>query len=328
MMTILIDNGHGSDTAGKRSPDGSVLEYLYNRQLANGVYNKLCEEGIDARLLVEEDTDISIKERIKRIQNVCNSKGCDNVVLVSIHLNALGDGTQWNSAHGWEAWIHTNANTASKQLAKIFYQHAEREFVGQAIRKHNESSPAYQNNFGILSTQCASILTENFFMTNIDDANYLKSVDGHEAIVAMHVAAIKEYINSPKDEESEEEQNNNQEQTTQNQSSNPESTGIDVDLSSYNIISYAGAPGMTREEVIEEAKKYLESFNQNGIEGSLTLFGDLALRTGTIVNLQDDMYPAKNGKYMIEEVHTTFGVNGYRQTIKLPYCVSRNNEQQ
>ena len=116
--------------------------------------------------------------------------------------------------------------------------------------------------------------------------------------------------------------------STVNPSSTPESTGIDVDLSSYNIISYTGSPGMSRDEVIGEAKKYLESFNQNGIEGSLTLFGDLALRTGTVVKLQDDLYPAKNGRYMVEEVRTTFGINGYRQTIKLPYCISRDNEQQ
>lgn len=98
-----------------------------------------------------------------------------------------------------------------------------------------------------------------------------------------------------------------------------------VDLSNYTVVSYIGNPNDTQEKVIEDAKKYLESYNQNGIEGSLTLFGDLALRTGAEVELKDELYPNKNGVYLVEEVRTTFGVDGYRQTIKLPYCLSRNN---
>ena len=30
-MVVLIDNGHGSNTAGKCSPDKSLLEYKYAR---------------------------------------------------------------------------------------------------------------------------------------------------------------------------------------------------------------------------------------------------------------------------------------------------------
>lgn len=33
-MRILIDNGQGIDTKGKRSPDGRLLEYAQNRLLA------------------------------------------------------------------------------------------------------------------------------------------------------------------------------------------------------------------------------------------------------------------------------------------------------
>ncbi len=36
-MKILIDNGHGIDTKGKRSPDGRLLEYAQDRLLAHGV---------------------------------------------------------------------------------------------------------------------------------------------------------------------------------------------------------------------------------------------------------------------------------------------------
>lgn len=101
-----------------------------------------------------------------------------------------------------------------------------------------------------------------------------------------------------------------------------------VDLSTYTIIPYMSTQiGISHEALLEEAKKYLESYDHNGIEGTLTLFGDLALKTGTKVELVDNLHPQKNGYYLVDEVHTTFGVKGYRQKIKLPYCISRKTNE-
>ena len=40
-MKILIDNGHGIDTKGKRSPDGRLLEYAQNLLLAGRIVSAL-----------------------------------------------------------------------------------------------------------------------------------------------------------------------------------------------------------------------------------------------------------------------------------------------
>ena len=51
-MTILLDNGHGQDTPGKRSPDGCFREYAYNRYLAFLIRVRLTAFGrnwLDAR---------------------------------------------------------------------------------------------------------------------------------------------------------------------------------------------------------------------------------------------------------------------------------------
>ena len=36
-MRILIDNGHGENTTGKRSPDGKFREYSYAREIAKSI---------------------------------------------------------------------------------------------------------------------------------------------------------------------------------------------------------------------------------------------------------------------------------------------------
>lgn len=98
-----------------------------------------------------------------------------------------------------------------------------------------------------------------------------------------------------------------------------------VDLSTYTVIPYMSKKiGISHDDLLQEAIKYFEGYNMNGIEGSLVLFGDLALKSGTKVHLNDTRYPQKNGYYLVDEVHTTFGVSGYRQKIKLPYCIAKD----
>ena len=62
-MKILIDNGHGIDTAGKRSPDGSLREYKYAREIAERIVSELKKQRFDAERIVIEETDISLRER-------------------------------------------------------------------------------------------------------------------------------------------------------------------------------------------------------------------------------------------------------------------------
>lgn len=62
-MKILIDNGHGIDTPGKRSPDGRFREYKYNREIAKAVVEHLQLRGYDAVVLTENgfmDSEVSL----------------------------------------------------------------------------------------------------------------------------------------------------------------------------------------------------------------------------------------------------------------------------
>ena len=86
-MKIFIDNGHGLMTAGKRSPDGRFREAFYNREIARRVVADLRDRGLDAELLVPEDDDISLVERVRRVNTACFLLGKQNVILVSISDN-------------------------------------------------------------------------------------------------------------------------------------------------------------------------------------------------------------------------------------------------
>ena len=196
-MKILIDNGHGVDTAGKRSPDGSLREYSYTREIARRIVQALTAEGFDAERIVTEEEDISLKERSRRVNAVCRSLGSKNVLLVSVHNNAAGSGGQWLSARGFSAHVSLNASDRSKRLAKCLWQAAlDNGLIG------NRSVPAEmyltQNLAMCRDTLCAAVLTENLFQDNREDVAFLLSEEGKQAVTAAHVQGIKSFINQNK----------------------------------------------------------------------------------------------------------------------------------
>jgi len=196
-MKILIDNGHGENTPGKRSPDGLFREYKYVREIAEEIERKLISRGYDAERIVKEAVDVPLSERSRRINEVCGRLGTSNVILVSIHCNAAGNGEEWKTARGWAAYT-SKGNTKADKLANFLYEAAENNFPGKSIRKDfQDGDPDWEENFHMLAkTKCPAVLTENFFMDNQKDVSYLLSLEGRTAIVRAHIEGIINYIKS------------------------------------------------------------------------------------------------------------------------------------
>lgn len=194
---ILIDNGHGIETKGKRSPDGTrVREYAYCRRVAREIAARLACAGHSVQLVTPENADISLGERCSRVNAICDQVGVKNTLLVSVHLNAAGDGSQWMKARGWEAWT-SRGQTASDSLAESLYKSAEK-FLPPGIPVRTDTTDGDKDkeaDFTILRrTKCAAVLTENLFQDNEEDVRFLESREGFEAIVALHVEGIQDYL--------------------------------------------------------------------------------------------------------------------------------------
>ena len=211
-MIILIDNGHGSNTEqnGKFSPlldetvkigdeftnKGRFREWKYNRVIAKQIVYTLKNMDYDARLITPEDTDISLSERVRRVNTICNKEGADNVLLISVHSNAVGDGSQWMTGKGWEAYT-TRGETISDKLAEFLYKRADSNIKGRKIREDwTDGDRDKEADFYIIKkAKCAAVLTENFFYDNKDDLAYLTSEEGVHAVVRLHIEGIIDFIN-------------------------------------------------------------------------------------------------------------------------------------
>ncbi|MBQ9660826.1 MAG: N-acetylmuramoyl-L-alanine amidase [Bacteroidales bacterium] len=194
-MKILIDNGHGIETTGKRSPDGVLREYAWNRLIASRIVDRLLSLGLDAELLVPEERDISLAERCRRVNAWCRQLGKDNVILISIHANAAGHGDHWYDATGWCAYT-SRGNTRADALATSLYQAAQASLPGHRLRTdYTDGDPDMEADFYILRhTTAPAVLSENFFMDSHSDCDFLLGEEGQEAIVDLHVNGITAYL--------------------------------------------------------------------------------------------------------------------------------------
>lgn len=189
-MKVLIDNGHGINTKGKRSPDGRLMEYAYTREIADMLVNELKKLGIDAERIVREELDVPLSERCRRV----NEYKASEAILVSIHCNAAGSG-DWMSARGWEAWT-SRGKTKADKLATCLYEAAEEVLKGMKIRKDiSDGDEDKESDFYILkNTKCLAVLTENLFQDNKEDVDFMLSAEGKKAIVQLHVKGIRKYL--------------------------------------------------------------------------------------------------------------------------------------
>ena len=154
--TIILENGHGSQTPGKRSPiwgDGSQLfEWEFNRDIVRRIAAMLKAEGIKFEILVPEDNDVSLPERCRRA-NVIATVLCEE---------------------------------AEKEFAPD----------GWKMRfDYIDGDPDKESQFYILKhTVCPAVLSENFFMDTEKDCRFMMSDAGRERIAKVHYNTIKRIL--------------------------------------------------------------------------------------------------------------------------------------
>jgi len=196
-MIWILDSGHGGIvggeyvTPGKRSPKWDdmpqLFEGVFNRQVVKLIASGLQDLGIGYHILVPEQTDISLTERVERVNKFCENSG--EAVLVSIHGNASLNG----AGTGWEVWT-SHGITTSDKLSAYFFAEMSLAFPEKKMRADytDDPYPDKDSNFYILRhTVCPALLTENFFMDNKDDCRLMQSREGRILIAKAHVNAIK-----------------------------------------------------------------------------------------------------------------------------------------
>lgn len=210
-IKILLDCGHGSNTAGKRTApftkdvdidgDGKIdvkKGEQYREHFANVMVGAFLEEELkrckafkifksgwnDEDASDDADTSLSSRQKIAKDNNIDYT--------VSIHFNAYGDGKTFNSAQGVGIYIHNTYPNDSKRFAEKVLSHlvkgtkqTNRGITAQGLAMCNTKT---------MGTK-ASILVELAFMTNKREAQELMANEKYCKECAVEIAkGICEYL--------------------------------------------------------------------------------------------------------------------------------------
>lgn len=193
MTKVAIDAGHGSYTAGKRTPDGYrehyanvvVANYLYDILKANPSNFDIVRTGWDDENYTD-DEDTSLKKRQTTIKN----NNCS--ISISIHFNASGDGKSYNNASGIETFYHTTSYSDSKKLAEC----VQNELIKGTSQKNRgvKQGALAMCNCSSMGTK-ASILCELGFMTNLTEATLMQDKEFCKECAREIAQGLANYLN-------------------------------------------------------------------------------------------------------------------------------------
>lgn len=189
---VILDAGHGIDTPGKRSPIWSnntqLFEWKFNRDIVDSIIGYLQVANISYVKLIEESQDISLKERVDRINTIYKeNKDKYKVYLISIHGNAADNAP---TANGIEVFTSIG-ETKSDTIAEVFYSKLKN--LGWKMRPNRSNKGGKEENFYILkNSHCPAVLTENGFYTNEEECKKMLEFYWQKEIALAHYKAIQD----------------------------------------------------------------------------------------------------------------------------------------
>lgn len=181
---LVLDAGHGLNTAGKRTLNGSrgvVHEWTMNNNVCNKIANILKDYNVTIYRTDDTTgkTDVSLSERVKRCNNY------NPHLFVSIHHNAVGV-SSWSTATGVETYWHTYGTANDKKVATLIQ--------GKLASKTGlRNRGVKQAQFAVLGCKSDAILVEGGFMDG-GDYDYITSDKGQKAYAEAVAEGIIEYL--------------------------------------------------------------------------------------------------------------------------------------
>jgi N-acetylmuramoyl-L-alanine amidase len=181
---IAIDDGHGMETPGKRTPlfpDGTFMhEDEFNRAVASIMDKHLQRCGFRTLMVAPDNTDTPLKVRT----DAANKAKAD--FYISVHANAMGGA--WGDARGIETFHYIKVSPDSKRAAEIIHR---RLLEGTKLFDRGVKTA----DFHVLrETHMPAVLVECGFMDNLAEARLLLTQAYREECAKEIAQGICEYF--------------------------------------------------------------------------------------------------------------------------------------
>jgi N-acetylmuramoyl-L-alanine amidase len=188
---IACDDGHGLETAGKRTPafsDGTVIrENQFNSAVAKLFAEEMKRCGCETIFTAPTDADTSLSARVK----TANNAKAD--LFISFHFNAF-TGT-WESSKGGVSTHYYKNSTKSKKLAEL----VQAELIKGTVQENRGIVPG--SLYVCKYTDMPTVLIEAGFMDVTKEAELMLDVNFQKEVAIEAAVGVCKYLGIPYVEE-------------------------------------------------------------------------------------------------------------------------------
>jgi len=175
---LAIDAGHGGNDSGAVNQQIGINEKTITLAISQKLKKVLEDRGHQVRMTRSEDIFIELTRRAE----IANTAGTD--IFVSIHCNSADN----SIATGIETYHHTNATTGRVLATKIH------EKLIAAFPSHTNRGVKSANFVVLRETQMPACLVETEFISNNQQAQFLKDPANQQKIATAIAEGIKSYF--------------------------------------------------------------------------------------------------------------------------------------
>jgi len=193
-MKILLHYPGGRASRAIISPDAQLNETHYTRKICQLIQAELRHHNLDTSLITDASLNkIQANPESRQSARLRNQLQSANLII-SIRLNQQLNDSQWHHAKGWTS-IEDQPASTKPSIGHLLTVHALQELQQQATKTPDQKdSLRCINHTTILNqTQAPAAITYNLYIDNKENARFLKSEHGMNAIVRLHTDAILEY---------------------------------------------------------------------------------------------------------------------------------------
>lgn len=184
MAVIAIDNGHGFNTAGKRTPPfpgtGKVIrEWEFNHPTARFLKTELEVLGHTVIMVSDTSDDTPLATRV----NKANGMKVD--LFISIHYNALN--AVWGNHGGIETWYSTGSVKGKDLADKV-----QTALINKTkLRNRGIKEGAF---YVLKNTTSPAILIECGFMDNLEEAKLMLDANYQINVARAITEGVQEFL--------------------------------------------------------------------------------------------------------------------------------------
>lgn len=190
MRVIYLDSGHAHCTPGKRSPDGTLMEWEYNDYIQNLLEVELKRCGFTVVKVNPNPsigTEVSLGDRCKKANDHWKKNGKPKALFLSLHANAYGE--SWSDPYGTETFVLRKDLSEAVSAATCVNNKIYKSMI-------TKNRGVKESNFYVLrETAMTAILTEVGFYTNKDECAKLKDKNRRKLVAKAIANGICEYFN-------------------------------------------------------------------------------------------------------------------------------------